>query len=120
MKPSTSNLRSTAGVLEHTYLASIPALQGICELPGVGRTNTKYQGGFTIVHVARTRGRNWADWETGTPDLSNKVCTTNEPSVSVLMTFAGLGGVVIPSGRVVDSRPLEVYTCLNAGESHVA
>jgi hypothetical protein len=30
LKPSTSNLRSAAGVLECTYLASIPASRNVC------------------------------------------------------------------------------------------
>ena len=37
---STNNLRSTTGVLECPYLALIPALRDICELPGVGKTDT--------------------------------------------------------------------------------
>ena len=57
MKLSASNLRPIAGVFGCTYLASIPALQDICELPGVGKTNTKYQGGLTIVRTARIGGR---------------------------------------------------------------
>ena len=57
MKLSTSDLRSTTGVLEYLYLALIPALRDICELPGAGKTNTKCQGGLTIVRTARIGGR---------------------------------------------------------------
>ena len=57
MKLSTSNLRSIAGVLEYLRLVLIPALRDIYELPGLGKTNTEYQGGFMIVRTTGTGRR---------------------------------------------------------------
>jgi len=65
----------------------------LCELPDVGKVDTKYQGGFAIVCTARIRGRGYLSRETGAPDFSSQVFTTNEFKVSVLITFARLMGL---------------------------
>jgi len=63
------------------------------EFPDVGKVYTENQGGFAIVCTARIRGCIHSNRETGAPDLSSQVCTTNEFNVSVLMTFARLVGL---------------------------
>ena len=89
------------------------------KLPDIGKTDTKYQGGFVIVRTAKIRGRGYSSRETGAQDLSSQVCTTDESDISVLIKFVRLVGLQAQCQSVaVNSHLLELYIRLNAGGSH--
>lgn len=70
----------------HVSRVNSRVTERLCELPDVGKVDTKYQGGFAIVCTAIVRGCGYLTPEAGAPDLSSQVCTTNEFKVSVLIT----------------------------------
>ena len=62
------------------------------ELPDVGKVDAE-DGGLPIVCPTGFRTRSRARREIGVPDLSSQVCTTDEFSISVLITVARLVGL---------------------------
>ena len=63
------------------------------ELPGVGKVDTKYEGGLATICATGLRTRGHAGTGTRSLDLSSQVCTANEFNISVLMTLARPAGL---------------------------
>lgn len=119
LKPSTKVLRSAAGVLECTYLASTPASRNDC----VSSLTWERLTQNTRVDL---RSPERQESKTCLSNLRSSCTGFVEPSLHdqgvqrlSVDDVRQAGWVIIPSDRV-DRNPLEVNICLNAGKSHVA
>ena len=90
----------------------------LCEPPNVRKVDAEHKGGFAIICIVIVRGAVVPPRNLRTGSVEPSLHNQGVQCLGV-NDARQTGGIVVPSDRVY-GHLLEVYICLNTGESYIA